>query len=334
MNLKKALPIVTILLALTAGIAVRPADAQAAAKRKPRIAVLDFDYATVQSASSALFGSNVDIGKGIADLLVTDLVKDGTYSIIERKALDKILAEQNFSNSERADPTSAAKIGKMLGVDAIIVGSITQFGNETKKTNVGGVGGNWGGFGVGGIGHSKSNANVGITARLVNVDTGEILGVAEGAGQSSRSSTSLLGGGGGWHGFGGGNVDFGSSNFQNTIIGEAVKIAVDKLTADVVSNAPRVGVRTITVDGLVAAVDGGQIVLNVGGRAGVKVGDQLEVVRVTKEIKDPVTGNVIRRLTTSIGIIKATDVDDASSVCTPVSGSGFQTGDRVRSVTQ
>jgi curli biogenesis system outer membrane secretion channel CsgG len=308
------------------------ADAQA--KRRPRLAILDFDYATVQSWSSALFGTNVDIGKGITQMLVTDLVKDGTYSIIERSAMEKIMTEQNFSNSNRADPTSAAKIGKLLGVDAIVVGSITQFGNETKKTNIGGAGGNWGGFGIGGIGHSKSNANVSITARIVNIDTGEIMGVAEGQGTSSRSSTSLLGGGGNWHGAGGGGVDFGSSDFQNTIIGEATKAAVDKMSLDVVADAPKVSVRTIVIDGLVAAVDGGQIVLNVGKRAGVNVGDQLEVVRVTKEIKDPATGAVIRRLTSSIGIIKATDVDDASAVCTPVSGAGFQTGDRVKSVSQ
>ena len=90
---------------------------------------------------------DVDIGKGIADLLVTDLVKDGTYSVIERKALDKILAEQNFSNSDRANPNSAAKIGKILGVDAIVVGSITQFGNDNQNTKVGGGGGGWGGYG-------------------------------------------------------------------------------------------------------------------------------------------------------------------------------------------
>jgi curli biogenesis system outer membrane secretion channel CsgG len=313
-----------LVLALTATLAAQSAP------RKARIAVMDFDYATVQSASSAMFGSNIDVGKGITNLLITNLVKNGTYSIIERAALDKIMAEQNFSTSQRADPNSAAKLGKLLGVDAIIVGSITQFGNETKKTNIGGAGGNWGGFGVGGIGHSKSNANVGVTARIVNVDTGEILAIAEGAGTSSRSSTSLLGGGGNWGGFGGGNVDFGSSNFQETIIGEATKKAVDQLTADVIADSPKVAVRAVTVDGLVAAVDGGQIVLNVGKRAGVNVGDTLEVVRVTKEIKDPSTGEVIRRLTSTIGIIKATDVDDASAVCTAVSGSGFQTGDRVR----
>jgi curli biogenesis system outer membrane secretion channel CsgG len=334
MTLKKIIPTLAILLATAASIAMQPANAQAAPGRRPRIAVMDFDYATVQTSSAAIFGNNVDVGKGIADLLVTGLVKDGSFSIIERKALDKIMAEQNFSNSNRADPASAAKLGKMLGVDAILVGSITQFGNETKKTNLGGGGGNWHGFGGGGIGHSNSKANVGITARLVNVDTGEILAVAEGAGQSSRSSNSLLGGGGNWHGFGGGNADFGSSNFQETIIGEATKAAVDKLTLDLVSNAPRVSVRAITVEGLVAAVDGGQIVLNVGGKAGVKVGDQLEVVRVTREIKDPETGQVIRRLSSTVGIIRATDVDDASAVCAPVSGSGFKTGDRVKTVTQ
>ena len=37
------------------------------------------------------------------------LVKDGSYSIIERKALEKILAEQNFSNSDRANPTLAVR---------------------------------------------------------------------------------------------------------------------------------------------------------------------------------------------------------------------------------
>lgn len=321
-------------LALLSGVLFIPTNAQTAPKRRPRIAVLDFDYATVQTASSAVFGTNIDVGKGIADLLVTDLVKDGSYSIIERKALDKIMAEQNFSNSNRADPTSAAKLGKLLGVDAILVGSITEFGNETKKTNLGGGGGGWHGYGLGGFGHSNSKANVGITARLVNVDTGEIIAVAEGIGQSSRSSTSMLGGGGNWHGFGAGHADFGSSDFQQTIIGEATKISVDKLTADLVSDSSKVGVRTIVVEGLVAAVDGGQIVLNVGGRAGVKVGDQLEVLRVTKEIKDPSTGAVIRRLSTSVGMVKATDVDDASAVCTSVSGSGFKVGDQVKTITQ
>src|SRR5213075_724675 len=97
-------------------------------------------------------------------------------------------------------------------------------------------------------------------------DTAEILGVAEGKGESKRESTSLLGGGGGWSGFGGGSVDFGSSNFENTIIGEAVKQAMSQLSTEVIANNTKLVTRTIIVEGLVAAVDGGQIVLNVGGK--------------------------------------------------------------------
>jgi curli biogenesis system outer membrane secretion channel CsgG len=302
--------------------------------RKKRVAIMDFDYATVHGSTAALFGQDVDVGKGISDLLVTYLVKDGSYSVIERKALDKIMAEQNFSNSDRANPTSAAKIGKLLGVDAIIVGSITQFGNETKNMNLGGAGGALGGFGLGGFGHKKSKAIVAVTARMVDIDTGEILAVAEGKGESQRESTSLLGGGGNWHGFGGGNADFGSSDFQQTILGEAVKAAVEQTSSEVIAGKDKLVTRTIVVEGLIAAVDGGQIILNVGSKAGVKVGDQLNVERVSREIKDPSSGKVIRRMSTTVGVLRVTDVDDISSVATTVSGAGFKTGDAVKTVTQ
>jgi curli biogenesis system outer membrane secretion channel CsgG len=302
--------------------------------RKKRVAVFDFDYATVRTNSAALFGSDVDVGKGISDLLVTYLVKDGTYSVIERKAMDKILREQNFSNSDRANPTSAAQLGKLLGVDAIIVGSITQFGNDNKNTNVGGGGGGWSRFGVGGFSRKKSKAVVGIDARIVNIDTAEIMAVAEGKGESTRESTSMLGGGGSWHGFGAGAVDFGSSDFQNTIIGEAVKAAVEKTSTELIAGAGKLQARTINVSGLVAAVDAGQIILNVGAKDGLKVGDQLSIERVSREIKDPATGRVIRRLSSSIGVVRVTDVDDISSVCIPVSGAGFKVGDAAKTVTQ
>jgi len=316
--------------AAAAGAPVQPTG------RKKRIAIFDFDYATVQQQSSQVLGANVDVGKGIADLLVKYLVRDGTYSIIERKAMEKILEEQNFSNSDRANPTSAAKLGKILGVDAILVGSITQFGGDTKNTNLGGGGGNWGGMGFGGFGHKKTKAIVAVDARIVNIDTAEIMAVAEGKGESSRESTSLTGGGSNWHGFGGGNVDFGSSDFESTIIGEAVKAAVTQLSTEVIADNAKVSSRTVSVSGLVAAVDGGQIVLNVGAKAGLKLGDQLTVERVTKEIKDPETGKVIRRLATPVGIIKITDVDDVSAVGSPVTGNpgDFKVGDAVKTVTQ
>src|SRR5207248_9888286 len=114
----------------------------------------------VQTTVSAVCGTNVDVGKGITDLVVTDLVKSGIYSVIERKALDKVLAEQNFSNSDRADPNSAAKLARILGVDAIVTGSITQFGRDDKSTGVGGRA--FGGFGsklgIGSVGQKEAKA--------------------------------------------------------------------------------------------------------------------------------------------------------------------------------
>ncbi|MGZ4818933.1 MAG: CsgG/HfaB family protein [Terriglobales bacterium] len=305
-----------------------------AAERKKRVAVFDFDYATVRSGVAAIFGTDIDVGKGVSDLLVKRLVQDGTYSVIERKAMDKILAEQNFSNSDRANPNSAAKIGKLLGVDAIIVGSITQFGNETKNVGAGGAGGGFGGFGLGGFKHKNSKAIVTLDARIVDIDTGEIMAVADGKGESSRSSTSMLGGGGSWHGFGAGGVDFGSSDFQNTIIGEAVKLAVDQMSTGVVAGAPKLQARTIKVEGVVAFVEMGKVVLNVGSKSGIKVGDHMSVERVSQEIKDPTTGKVLRRMSTEVGKIEISDVDDISSVGKVVSGTGFKVGDVVKTTTQ
>ena len=304
------------------------------ATRKKRVAVFDFDYATVHAGISAIFGRDIDVGKGITDLLVTMLVKDGSYSVIERKALDKIMAEQNFSNSDRANPTSAARLGKLLGVDAIIVGSITQFGNDTKNTGVGGVGAGLGKVGLGGFSRKESKAIVALDARIVDIDTAEILAVAEGKGESKRTSTSMTGGGGGWGGFGAGAVNFGASDFQNTIIGEAVKAATEKLSTSVVAGKDRLVARTVVVEGLVAAAEGNEIILNVGGKAGLKVGDQLNVERVGREIKDPATGKVIRRMTSPVGVIRITDVDDQSAVGSVVSGTGFKVGDAVKTITQ
>jgi curli biogenesis system outer membrane secretion channel CsgG len=323
--------ILSLLCVLSLSAAAFPSAAGAqTSERKVRIAVVDFDYATVHSNVSAIFGTNVDVGRGIGDLLVTHLVKDGTFSVIERAALDKILAEQNFSNSDRADPSSAAKIGRLLGVDAILVGSITQFGNDTRNTGVGGVGAAAGRLGLGGVRQKQSKAVVGLNARLVNVDTGEILAATESLGESQRTSTALTGAGGSWRGFGAGNVDFGSSDFQNTIIGEAVKSAVQKMTTNVIAERGRVQARQVTVQGLVAAVSGSQVILNVGSRAGVKVGDQLAVERVTGEVKDPESGKVIRRMTSNVGVVRVVDVDEQSAVAEVVSGSDFKVSDMVR----
>jgi curli biogenesis system outer membrane secretion channel CsgG len=295
---------------------------------------MNFDYATVQSSVAAIFGANQDIGKGIADLLVDKLVNDGTYSVIERKMLDKIIAEQNFSNSDRADPNSAAKIGKILGVDAIVIGSITQFGRDDKKTNVGGagLGGLTGRFGLGGVSKSDSKAVVAVTARLVSTDTAEILISATGRGESNRSGTSLIGAGGSNTALGAGGLDMHAANFANSILGEAVKQAVDTTAQQLEAKAGAMPTRQITVEGLVAdASPDGTIIINVGSSGGIKVGDRLAVKRAGRKITDPATGKVIRQIEEPVGQLTITEVD-ATSAVGKFSGTGApKVGDVVKS---
>ena len=306
--MKRAMAALLFLTVLTA----------AEAQQKKRVAVLNFDYATVQSGVNALFGANKDIGKGISDLLVDKLVQDGVYSVIERNQLDKILAEQNFSNSDRADPNTAAKIARVLGVDAIIIGSITQFGRDDKKTDIGGgaLGNVTGRFGLGGVRKTQSTAVVQITARMINTSTAEILASCTAKGESSRKGTGLLGSGGSVYGpEAGAGIDMASKNFADTIIGEATTKTVQDLARQLDEKAGAMPTTVISLKGEVADVSpDGTIIINIGSKDGVKVGDQLSIKRKVRDVRDPATGKVLRSIENTVGTITITEVDEGSSV--------------------
>lgn len=320
------------LYVVTLGAALAISSAFGQQPEKRRVAVMEFSYGTVMSQVQAVFGTNQDIGRGISDLLVNQLVNDGAYRVIERQALDKILKEQNFSNSDRADANTAAKIGRILGVDTIIVGDITQFGRDDQHKNFGGSGGNWGHYGLGGIGMHKAKAVVEVTARLVDVNTGEILASATGHGESTRSGTNLLGGGSsGWTN-GAGNVDMGSSNFGSTIIGEAVKSSVSNLATQLDQDSGKIPHETVQISGLVADASGNTLTLNVGTRSGIHVGDKLAVTRVTRVIKDPATGKPLRSVEETIGQVVITSADEGSSVGTFTGSGQPKTGDSVKNL--
>jgi curli biogenesis system outer membrane secretion channel CsgG len=212
---------------------VVPAAAQSS---RPAVAILNFDYGTVER----WWSGTQDIGQGISDLLVDELVTDGSFRVIERKRLDAILAEQNFSQSERADPSAAtlAQVGKVLGVKYLIVGSVTKFGTEKSNKSFGG-GGFGGKFGVGEVGTAKGKASVGISARVIDTTTGEVMAVAKGDGTSKRSGLLVGGGAGGFGGAGVGRVEFGSSDFRDTILGEATEMAVKATAAKLVAAKSR-----------------------------------------------------------------------------------------------
>ena len=299
------------------------ASAGAFAQERSRVAVLDFEFASIQR----WWEGNWDIGGGIADMIVEELVKDGTYSVIERTRLDAILAEQDFSNSDRADPLSAAAIGRILGVDAIVIGSVTQFGMEREGRSVGGLGRLTRGL-VNRVGQQRGKAAVQLTARMVNTDTAEVLASGEGEGMSDRSGLLLAAGGGtplGWA-----SLSMTSSSYRETILGEATEAAVGQLSEQLARSADRITARVVPVSGLVADVDGATLVLNVGSAAGVKVGDTLRILRVTRTVTDPATGAVLREITQELGQVRIDDVDAGSSLGTVITGSGIEVGDRVR----
>jgi curli biogenesis system outer membrane secretion channel CsgG len=317
-------------LILVAAVAAAIAGG-AAAQQKKRVAVLDFEYATVRSSVQAVFGGDQDIGKGIADLIVEQLVNGGTYSVIERKAIEKVMAEQNFSNSDRADSMSAAKIGRLLGVDAIIMGSITQFGRDDKATGVGGgaLSSVSGRFGIGGVKRTSAKAVVGLSARMVNIDTAEILATAHGVGEAARKGTALEGAGGGTIA-GGGNVDMRSRNFANTIIGEAVTKAVGQLTQGLEQNSVKLPQKAVVIDALIADVNGNSVIINQGSRAGVKVGDKLQVRRKVRDVRDPASGKILRSIEDKVGEITITEVDEVSSAGAYSGAGAPKVGDTVK----
>ncbi len=93
--------------------------------KKTKIAVLDFETQGEGFDAS-------DMGKVVAEWLITALVKNGRFDVIERRLLEKILGEQRLHMSGIVDQNSAAKVGKLLGVKIIITGSVVKFQNTLE----------------------------------------------------------------------------------------------------------------------------------------------------------------------------------------------------------
>lgn len=312
--------LVGMLTTLTVGINLLPVKAnnpifsvaQVNNNEKVRVAVLDFDYSALSNPQwlLSIFGGSA---KGVSDIFVNRLVDSQKYRVIERSRLDAVLAEQNLGATGRIDPSTAAQIGRLLGVEVVLIGSVTQFDIQKQ-------GSSFGLFGVN-VGGQTTEALVGLNVRAINTTTGEIIMGAEGSGVGTQKDDQIY-----VFGMGGGTT---TSN-EGKLLSVATQKAVDAILAKIDENDDKLAAvpKVLpTVNAIVADITGGVIVLNKGSSDGYQVGMKVSIERVGKEIKDPQTGNVIRRLTSPIGVVEIYDVDQSSSIGKIVSGKGFKVGD-------
>ncbi len=278
--------------------------------QKVRVAVLDFDFSSISNPSvlSIIPGGS----RGVSDQLVNRLVKDGQYSVIERSRLDAVLREQNLGASGRVD-ASTAQIGRILGVDAVIIGSVTQFDLQRRESG--------GGFFGIGARVTDTDAYVKLNIRLVSTTTAEILTVSEGNGNASQSDSQVN-----IFGVGGGSA---TSN-EGRLLTKATEKALDQIATDLNANASKLAAlpkAVSSVNSLVAEVLGRGVILNKGKSDGYRPGMRLSIERVTRVVKDPVTKKVIRQVTEKIGIVEIIDADATSSEAKIISGGRFKVGD-------
>lgn len=124
------------------------------ADQKKTIAILEF---------VDLQGNVTDFGRYLAEELITNLYETGRFKVIERQLLNRIISEQKLSLTGIVDPASAKKLGSILGVDAIVSGSIADRGQSMK-----------------------------VNARLISTQTGEIFSAASAEIVKDQEVTALM----------------------------------------------------------------------------------------------------------------------------------------------
>lgn len=70
-------------------------------------------------------GEAQGLGEGASEKLITQLVNLRRFKVIERSQIEKVIKEQDFQLTDVADVSTVAKVGKIIGADVIVLGSIT-----------------------------------------------------------------------------------------------------------------------------------------------------------------------------------------------------------------
>ena len=194
------------------------------------------------------------------------------FSVIERDKLNLVLKEQGLAAAGAVDPTTAAKVGKILGVKYIILGGIDKFNIDNTHGAVGK-------FGVGG---NMVQSNATINLRFVDTTTAERVisisadgDVKKGGGFLKGTSLSK-------------DSEWG---IASETIQKAAKAVVAKLTTgEYLARVNDAAVPAGGFEGKIIKVDGSRAWINLGSSSGIKMGDNFKIFNVGEALIDPDTG--------------------------------------------
>src|SRR5215813_4577923 len=127
-----------LLLGAAIALASVAASGSVFAAGGPTLGVAEF---TNQSGAAWWRGG---VGWELSGMLSNELASSGTFHVVERQKLEKVLEEQNLGASGRVAPGQGAKIGKLTGAQYLVFGTVSAYEENTSSTG--------GGFAIKGIG--------------------------------------------------------------------------------------------------------------------------------------------------------------------------------------
>ncbi len=112
--------------------AQQPAEAPAAAQQpdsRPTIAILDFDVgAAIGQPESDLEA----LRRGLAAMTISELADNPAIRVVERQQIQAILQEQDLAKSDRVDPATALRLGRLLNAHYMVTGTVFAVHNDFR----------------------------------------------------------------------------------------------------------------------------------------------------------------------------------------------------------
>jgi len=204
MNARKP-AIALLLLALAPGLAGAETSKESKSK-KPRLAILDFPSGPNTYACAGWSNSAARMSDVLRDLFTTEIMDKahGRIRLVERARLNEVRGELQLQQSAEVDPATAQKAGKLLGARYVLTGKITRFACKVNEASTGwglgalvgkATGNSLAGSVAGSVEVKRVNFSGRLDARLVEVETGEILVAFKDENETGDTSAKVAGGG-------------------------------------------------------------------------------------------------------------------------------------------